>query len=160
MKNPSPKIYLGIDPGTTRIGYGIVRDDGGFFTCLDYGIIDNPGVSRTNDYVSTNISIHALVKKYHPAAAAVERLFFFKNQKTVMSVSEMRGVIMLSLAQAGIFIHEFTPMQIKLAICNYGMADKRQVQRMVRTLLKLEDEIKPDDAADALALAIACAGKI
>jgi crossover junction endodeoxyribonuclease RuvC len=92
--------------------------------------------------------------------AAVEKLFFFKNKKTIITVSEMRGVIMASLAIAGLPIREFTPLQVKQAVSSYGRADKTQVELMVRLILGLKDKIRPDDAADGLAIAICCANTI
>lgn len=152
-----PAVYLGIDPGTTRIGYGVIQDVGGIFTCLDYGIVDNPGRDRIADFTATHHAIQTLIVKHRPVASAVEKLFFFKNHKTIMPVGEMRGVIMLAIGQTGTPIYEQTPLQVKKTICNYGMADKKQVQRMVQTILRLEKPIQPDDAADALALAICAA---
>ncbi len=147
-------IILGIDPGTTRIGFGVVRVTGNKFEPLDYGIIKNPGKDKLFDYKNTARSLAELIKKHSPDVASVERLFFFKNQKTVMSVGEMRGVIMLTLANHDLPVVEFTPMQVKQAIASYGGADKKQVQKMVRLVLGIKEEIRPDDAADALAIAI------
>lgn len=151
-------ISLGIDPGTTRIGYGIVKHERNRMTCLAYGIISNPGKDKSLDYVDTEKQLAALIEQYQPDVAAIEKLFFFKNQKTVMAVSEMRGVLMLTLAKHAVPVEEFTPPQVKQNISAYGKADKEQVQRMVRMLLGIKERIAPDDAADALALAICCAG--
>ena len=151
-------ISLGIDPGTTRIGYGIIHHDRNRMVCVAYGIISNPGRDKFADYVDTEKQLAALIKKYKPDVAGIEKLFFFKNQKTVMAVSEMRGVLMLTLAKHHVPVQEFTPPQVKQNISAYGKADKAQVQRMVKMLLGIKEEIKPDDAADALALAICCAG--
>lgn len=147
-------VIIGIDPGTTQIGFGIIRNEGNRFESLDYGIIKNPGKDKLIDYKNTSKALSKLIKKYNPDIASVERLFFFKNQKTVMSVGEMRGVIMLTLANHNLTVVEFTPMQVKQALSGYGGADKNQVQRMVRLILAIKEEIKPDDAADALAIAI------
>lgn len=147
-------IILGIDPGTTQIGFGVVRVTGNKFESLDYGIIKNSGKDKLFYYKNTSHSLTELIKKHGPDVASVERLFFFKNQKTVMSVGEMRGVIMLTLANHNLPVLEFTPMQVKQALSGYGRADKKQVQRMVRLVLNIKEEIKPDDAADALAIAI------
>ncbi len=145
---------IGIDPGTTQIGFGVIKNEGNRFEVLDYGIIKNSGKDKLFDYKKTAKELSKLVTKHKPEIAVVEKLFFFKNQKTVMSVGEMRGVIMLTLANHNLNILEFTPMQIKQAISGYGGADKNQVQRMVRLILDIKEEIKPDDAADALAIAI------
>ncbi len=147
-------IIIGIDPGTTRIGFGIIKNEGNQFEPLDYGIIQNPGKEKLFDYQNTAKELSKLIKKYKPDLASVERLFFFKNQKTVMSVGEMRGVIMLTLANHNLPVVEFTPLQVKQSLSGYGGADKSQVQRMVRMILGIKEEIKPDDAADALAIAI------
>ncbi len=147
-------IIIGIDPGTTQIGFGVIKNEGNLFEMLDYGIIKNPGKDKLFDYKNTAKMLSKLITKYKPGVAVVEKLFFFKNQKTVMSVGEMRGVIMLTLANHNLNVLEFTPMQVKQALSGYGRADKNQVQRMVRLILGIEEEIKPDDAADALAIAI------
>ncbi|MEK7076477.1 MAG: crossover junction endodeoxyribonuclease RuvC [Patescibacteria group bacterium] len=147
-------VILGIDPGTTQIGFGIIKNEGNNFEALAYGIIKNSGKDRLFDYKSTAKELSKLITKYKPGIAVVEKLFFFKNQKTVMSVGEMRGVIMLTLANHNLNVLEFTPMQVKQAISGYGGADKNQVQRMVCLILGIKKEIKPDDAADALAIAI------
>ncbi len=150
-------IALGIDPGTTRIGYGVIQSDRNKMTCVAYGIISNGGKDKLLDFKETEKNLTALIKKYKPDMAGIEKLFFFKNQKTVMAVSEMRGVLLLTLAKHYIPIQEFTPPQVKQNISAYGRAQKDQVQRMVKLLLNLKDPIKPDDAADALAIAICCA---
>ena len=147
-------IIIGIDPGTTQIGFGVIRNEGNNFEVLDYGIIKNSGKDKLFDYKNTSKSLTKLIKKYSPDIASVERLFFFKNQKTVMAVGEMRGVIMLTLANHNLNVLEFTPLQVKQSLSGYGRADKNQVQRMVRLILGINEEIRPDDAADALAIAI------
>jgi len=147
-------VIIGIDPGTTQIGFGVIKNESNRFKALDYGIIKNSGKDKLFDYKKTAKELSKLIKKHKPELAVVERLFFFKNQKTVMSVGEMRGVIMLTLANHNLPVLEFTPMQIKQAVSGHGGADKNQVQRMVRLILGIKEEIKPDDAADALAIAI------
>lgn len=150
-------VILGIDPGTTQIGFGIIEKNGNKLICIDYGIIKNFGKDRIGGFQNTSKKISELIKKHSPELSSVEKLFLFKNQKTVMAVSEMRGVIMLTLANHGLPIYEFTPLQVKQAVSSYGRADKKQVESMVRLILGLKSEIKPDDAADALAIAICCA---
>lgn len=150
-------VILGIDPGTTQIGFGVVEKKNNKLACLDYGIIKNPGKDKALDYQNTAKKLSELIIKYSPDLTSVERLFMFKNQKTVMAVSEMRGVIMLTLSSHNLPIYEYTPLQVKQAVSSYGRADKKQVENMVRLILGLKEEIKPDDAADALAIAICCA---
>jgi crossover junction endodeoxyribonuclease RuvC len=150
-------ISLGIDPGTTRIGWGVIQSEHNHLSCLGYGILANDGKNKFQDFKETEKNLSALIKKYKPDVAGIEKLFFFKNQKTIMAVSEMRGVLMLTLAKHNLPIHEFTPLQVKQNISTYGRADKDQVQRMIRMLLNIKEPIKPDDAADALAIAICSA---
>src|SRR3989344_3077323 len=145
---------LGIDPGTTRIGFGLINNQGNCFEVIDYGILKNLSSDKMSNYKRVFGEISKLIKKHNPDIAVVEKLFFFKNQKTFMSVAEMRGVIMLTFAEHNIPTVEFTPIQIKQAISGHGRADKAQVQRMVKLILGIKEEIKPDDAADALAIAI------
>lgn len=149
-----PRTILGIDPGTGLIGFGVLRIDGSGFTCLEYGVIRNEGSDKIAGLINSERALTALIAKHRPDAASIERLFFANNQKTAMSVSEMRGVLLLTLAKHGLPVSEFTPLQVKQAVCNYGKADKEQVQKMVRMILKLPGKITPDDAADALAIAI------
>ena len=152
-------IILGIDPGTTRIGYGVIKKDQNNLRSLGYGLVPvSSGIGNTAKQVVDGIQ--KIIADYKPDIVAVEKLFFFKNQKTIISVSEMRGVIMASLAITGVPIMEFTPLQVKQAVSSYGRADKNQVETMVRLILSLKDKIKPDDAADGLAIAICCANNI
>lgn len=149
-------IYLGIDPGTHRIGYGIIRVSSQHMTSLAYGVIENIGADRSEHMSHVERSLTGLIQEWKPDAAGIEKLFFATNRKTAMAVSEMRGVILASLNRHDLRVHEFTPLQIKQAICGYGKADKKQVQRMVRMILKIAEPIRPDDASDALAIAICC----
>ncbi len=149
--------YLGIDPGTTRIGYGIIEEVRGVFSSLAWGIIENPGIHSSEDKAATVDNLRLLLKEYRPDKAGVERLFFMNNQRTAMAVSEMRGVLMLTLQQASVPVLEFTPQQVKLTVCGHGRATKRQVQDMVQLLLHIPQRVTPDDAADGLALALCCA---
>lgn len=151
-------IILGIDPGSTLIGYGVVKFENSQFSCLEYGAIRSSGLDALTRFKMTTDKITELVNKHKPDRAGVEKLFFFNNQRTAMAVSEMRGVIMNSIAGHGIKTFEFTPLQVKQFITGYGKADKKQVQQMAKMLLRLKEEIKPDDAADALAIAMCCAG--
>ncbi|MCH7480518.1 MAG: crossover junction endodeoxyribonuclease RuvC [Chloroflexi bacterium] len=149
-------LVIGIDPGTAITGYGLVQesDDGGL-VAVDYGVIITPPktpmpqrLAMLYDGLKEMLSVH------QPESAAVEKLFFSKNVRTAMSVGQARGVTLLALERAHISIAEYAPTEIKQAVSGYGGADKRQVQEMVRTLLNLDDIPKPDDAADALAVAI------
>jgi len=151
-------IFLGLDPGSERTGYGIVeKHPRSKLKCLVYGCITTPRIkSKSERLLLLEKEIRKLLKKYKPDAAAVESLFFFKNLKTAMPVSEARGVLLLALAQCKIPIYEFSPLQVKMTIAGYGRAEKKQVQRMVKETLSLQEMPKPDDAADGLAIAIAC----
>ncbi len=149
-------LALGIDPGTATTGYGLVREDGdGALEMVGCGVITTlAGVPMPERLVELHKGIADLVAKYQPTQAAVEKLFFQKNVKTAITVAQGRGVAILALAQAGLTVGEYTPLEIKQSIAGYGGADKYQVQQMVRALLNLADIPKPDDAADALAIAI------
>lgn len=151
-------IILGIDPGTASTGYGLIKKVGKDLRCLDYGCIETnqkyPHPLRLKDLEK---KLKKILKKHSPDRAAVEDLFFFKNLKTAMKVSQARGVILLTLAKENIPIFEYTPLQVKMLVSGFGKADKQQVQRMVQVLLNLKAIPKPDDAADALAVAICCA---
>jgi len=147
-------ISLGIDPGTTRIGYGVIQSDRNKMFCIAYGILATSNKDKLVNFKEAEKQLSVIIKKYKPEVAGIEKLFFFKNQKTIMAVSEMRGVIMLTLAKHNLPIHEFTPLQVKQNISAYGRADKNQVQHMVKNILKLKEIPRPDDAADALAIAL------
>lgn len=149
-------LALGIDPGTTQIGIGIIKYENSKFSCVHYGIIKNKGNDKMNYFRNTTEALCSLIKEHQPDIVGIEKLFFFNNQKTVMAVSEMRGAILSVLANHNLNVREFTPLEIKQAISGYGRADKKQIQRMVRLILNLNEQIKPDDAADALAIAICC----
>jgi crossover junction endodeoxyribonuclease RuvC len=156
-------IILGIDPGTATTGYGVIdyqKKNKKQVVCLDYGIIQtSPKQSVGERLIRLNFDLNEIIKKYKPEMAAVESLFFFKNLKTAMPVSQARGVIIYTLSKKNVPFIEFTPLQAKTAVTGYGKATKNQVQKMVQQLLCLEELPKPDDAADALAIAICCADK-
>lgn len=147
---------IGIDPGTAITGYGIVReDDSGNLIAVDYGVIQTPAKKPMPErLVQLYRRMKEILLLHQPDCAAVEKLFFQKNVRTAISVGQGRGVAILALAEAGIAVAEYTPLAIKQAVTGYGGADKGQIQQMVRALLNLEDIPKPDDAADALAVAI------
>ncbi len=151
---------LGIDPGTAIIGWGLIKKTK-TLKVIDYGCIKtSPDLSTAERLNKLHKELNLLIKKYKPDIVAVEDIFFFKNLKTVIKVSQARGVILLTAAKLKIKIAEYTPLQVKQAVACYGRADKTQVQKMVKTLLNLKEIPKPDDAADALAVAICCANSI
>ncbi|MCB2210020.1 crossover junction endodeoxyribonuclease RuvC [bacterium] len=149
-------LVLGIDPGIAITGYGLIQtDDRNEYACVDYGVITTPaGMPDAERLQILFDQLSDLIHLHRPESSAVEKLFFQKNVKTAISVGQARGVAMLTLAQAGLSIAEYTPNEVKQAVCGYGNAGKGQVQRMVQALLRLTDLPKPDDAADALAVAI------
>lgn len=153
-------IIIGIDPGTTRIGYGVVKSEGNKITPVDYGLISNPGKIRESDLMSTYDQLSTIIDKYKPDKISIERLFFKQNIKTALSVSEFRGVILLVCAKKGVPVVELTPSEVKSGVSGYGKADKNQVHRMVKMILGIKEDIKPDDVADALAIAICGASNI
>ncbi|HUT96162.1 MAG TPA: crossover junction endodeoxyribonuclease RuvC [Candidatus Paceibacterota bacterium] len=150
-------IILGIDPGTAITGYGII-EKGEKLEMIKYGCIKTTTDLSTAERLNKlHAELEKLIKKYKPEIVAVEDIFFFKNLKTAIKVSQARGVILLAIAQSKIRVAEYTPLQIKQAVACYGRAEKSQVQKMVKVLLDLREIPKPDDAADALAVAICCA---
>lgn len=151
-------IVLGIDPGTARLGYGLLRKEGSKLLHLEHGCFETPkGMPQAERLYSLHASLGELIARSKPAMVGVEKLFFQKNVKTAMAVSEARGVILLAMQTGALPISEFTPMQVKMAVTGYGAADKRQVQEMVRRLFSLKEIPRPDDAADALAIAYCAA---
>ncbi|MEK9152399.1 MAG: crossover junction endodeoxyribonuclease RuvC [Patescibacteria group bacterium] len=152
------KVYLGIDPGIADTGYGLVAASGDGDRCLAYGSIRTPaGLDPAARFLKLAFELRSVIAKYHPAQAALERVYFAKNVKTASAVTEARGVIRLCLAETEVPCVEYNPSDVKLAVCGSGAAAKGQVQKMVATLLGLEAIPKPDDAADALALALTIA---
>nr|MBC7245799.1 crossover junction endodeoxyribonuclease RuvC [Chloroflexota bacterium] len=148
-------VILGVDPGVAITGYGIIRLDGDAVHSIAYGTIATPShLALPLRLQHLYRELRNLIDTYHPAEASVEELFFARNVRTALSVGHARGVILLALAHAGLPTYEYTPLQVKQSITGYGLASKEQMQQMVRLLLKLEDIPKPDDAADALAVAI------
>lgn len=146
---------LGLDPGTATTGYGIVDVVDGDVRAVDYGVIetspDDPPEQRLRTIFQ---QLNALIAEHRPERAAVEQLFFGRNITTAIAVGQARGVLLLALADAGIPISEYSPPKVKEAVTGYGKAEKRQMQLMVRHLLDLAETPQPDDAADALAVAI------
>jgi len=149
-------LVLGVDPGTATTGYGLVTEtEPGDLKAVDFGVITTPaGMPTADRLVALHKQLTEIVQLHCPHSCAVEKLFFQRNVATAMAVGEARGVILLTLAEAGISPVEYTPMEVKMAVTGFGAADKRQVQQMTKILLGLRDIPRPDDAADALALAI------
>jgi crossover junction endodeoxyribonuclease RuvC len=149
-------LALGIDPGTATTGYGLVRlERDGSLVAVKYGVILTPkDASASARLEMIYDELCSFVNKYKPETAAVEKLFFSRNVTTALAVGQARGVVMLALQKAGVEIFEYTPKEVKNAVAGYGGADKKQVQEMVRALLQLDSIPRPDDAADALAIAI------
>jgi crossover junction endodeoxyribonuclease RuvC len=149
-------LVLGIDPGTATTGYGLVRDrEDGSLESLTYGTIQTPaGVAEQQRLSMLFHQLNELLLLHRPDSCAVEKLFFQSNVKTAIAVGQARGVVLLAISEAGLDMAEYTPNEVKLAVAGYGSAGKRQVQEMVRVLLELPGIPKPDDAADALAIAI------
>ncbi|MFH1412424.1 MAG: crossover junction endodeoxyribonuclease RuvC [bacterium] len=151
-------IILGIDPGIADTGYGVIEKQGNELINIDYGSIKTPAKTDMGKRLdSINKELKKIIKKHKPDLIAIEQLFFCKNVKTALIVGQARGVILLTCEQQKVPTTEFTPLQVKQAVAAYGGAGKMQVQKMVKILLKLEDIPKPDDAADALAIAICAA---
>jgi crossover junction endodeoxyribonuclease RuvC len=148
-------IVLGVDPGTAITGYGVVEEIEGRLRAIEYGAVTTPaGQPLTFRLQTIYRELRDLAGRYRLTSASVEKLFFSRNVRTAMNVGHARGVALLALADAGVEIREYTPTEVKQAVSGYGGADKLQVQQMVRTLLQLDDIPRPDDAADALAVAI------
>lgn len=147
-------IFLGIDPGFARTGYGIVIIEKGEILPINYGCVEtSPKLTFDARLKQIHIEIKHVLEKYNPHYMCIEKLYFNNNAKTALEVGQARGVMLLTAFQHDMPIYEFTPTEVKQAITGYGKADKRQVQMMVQNLLKLKDIPQPDDAADALAIA-------
>lgn len=152
---------IGIDPGTGILGFGVIDVDGSKFTLVDAGVIRTP--VKEDDAIRLHTifdELSEIIRLTQPHMMSVEKLFFARNVTTAMTVAQARGVVLLCAKQAGIDIHEYTPMQIKQAITGYGRADKKQIQEMVKLQLGLTAIPKPDDAADALAAALTHAATV
>ncbi len=150
------RIVIGIDPGTAITGYGVIRElEGGELEWLNHGVITTPSdwdEPRRLLYIYQ--TLREIIEENQPDCCAVEKLFFQKNVRTAFSVGQGRGAALIAAAEADLPVGEYTPLEIKLAVVGYGNADKKQVQQMVKILLELEELPHPDDAADALAVAI------
>ena len=157
-------IILGIDPGYAIVGYGIIRYENNRFTILDFGAITTPaGMAFEERLKCIYEDLCYLFDKYKPDAMAIEKLFFNTNKKTAVDVAQARGVILLAAKMNGAECFEYTPLQVKQSVVGYGRAEKKQVQEMTRQILNLSAVPKPDDTADALAMAIChahCSGSV
>ena len=154
-------IILGIDPGTATTGFGIIESQKNKLKVLGFGCIEtdkNLDMPERLNLIAKELK--NIIKKYKPQIMAVEELFFFKNSKTVITVGQARGVILFVGKDQGLKICEYTPLQVKQAVVGYGRAEKRQVQQMVKSILGLDEVPKPDDAADALAVAVCCESSV
>lgn len=149
-------VVIGIDPGTATTGYGLIREaDDGSLSVLDYGaILTPPDLPMSRRLLELHRRLHEILLLHRPDSGAVEKLFFQRNVRTALTVGQARGVVLLALAEFGMEAAEYTPLEIKQAVVGYGGADKNQVQQMVRAILGLSDIPRPDDTADALAVAI------
>lgn len=155
---------LGIDPGYATIGYGIVEYDNFRFKTISYGAVTTTPQKAFSDRLCDIFNdINTLIETYHPDCLSIEKLYFNTNTTTAIDVAQARGVILLAARKSGIDIFEYTPLQVKQSITGYGRAEKHQVMEMVKNLLGLNAVPKPDDTADALALAIChghCSGSL
>ncbi|MDO8557926.1 MAG: crossover junction endodeoxyribonuclease RuvC [bacterium] len=148
-------IILGIDPGNARCGWGVVEKSGGHFTCISYGCVEtSKSLPAAERLLQLDKELSGLIQKFAPAEGAVEDIFLFKNPKTVIRVAEARGVILSRFAREDIPLFSYTPLQVKQAVTSYGRAEKGQVLKMIMRILKLTSPPEPDDAADALAIAL------
>ncbi|MGE5631096.1 MAG: crossover junction endodeoxyribonuclease RuvC [Caulobacteraceae bacterium] len=148
-------IILGVDPGIAILGYGLVGYEANKFTVIDYGAITTEaGTPMSRRLTLIYDDLINLIVKYKPDVFAVEELFFNKNIKTALTVGHARGVAVLAASKSGVPVYEYTPLQVKQAVVGYGRAEKKQIQQMVKILLNLREIPKPDDVADALAVAL------
>lgn len=162
-------IILGIDPGTATTGYGVIRIKNKSkskrskkitFECIEYGFIQtSPSFSAPERLRKINNDLNKIIKKHQPSILAIESLYFFKNLKTAIPVSQAEGVILLTAAKKKIPVEFFTPLQVKSIITNNGWAKKEEVQKKIKRILKIKENLKPDDVADALAIAVSSALK-
>ncbi len=148
-------IILGIDPGYAIVGYGLLDYRNNHFSIVDYGaILTDAGTPFNRRLEIIYDELDEIIEKYHPEVMSIEKVFYNSNAKTVIDVSQARGVIMLCAQKHNLHAFEYTPLQVKQSVVGYGRADKKQVQEMTRRILNLEKVPKPDDTADALAMAI------
>ncbi|MGE5371753.1 MAG: crossover junction endodeoxyribonuclease RuvC [Solirubrobacterales bacterium] len=148
-------LVLGIDPGTATTGYGLVSGSGSRLVMEATGVVKTAaGLDLSTRLLQIHHEVNQIIDRYQPDCMAIEELFFNQNAKTFFAVAQSRGAVILTAAQRGLPVAEYTPLQVKQAVVGYGRAEKRQIQEMVKRLLNLAAIVKPDDAADALAIAI------
>ncbi len=153
-------IILGIDPGTAALGYGIIERTRNRLRAIDYGVVETPASMELPERLATiHVAVWDLIELHVPEIVAVERLFFTKNVQTAFAVGQARGVVLLAAAQHGLCVREATPNEVKVAVAGHGSAGKEQVQRMTQAVLGLPELPEPDDAADALAIAVTIANR-
>lgn len=148
---------LGIDPGSTTIGYGVINYNGNNSqpSAIGYGYIDlKQCTGQENRLLQLHKDLKELLKQYKPDTIAIENIYFFKNAKTITKVIQSKGVILLTAAQSKINVHEYTPLQVKQTVSGYGKADKRFIKKSIQSSLGIKSDIKPDDVSDALAIAL------
>lgn len=154
MNKKSVRV-LGIDPGFGRLGWAVLDGNRVKQSLVGWGCFETEsGIESARRYELVVLELERLIEEYEPGVAAVEDIFFFKNAKTVIRVAESRGVVVVGCKRAGLEVFDYTPLQVKQAVSGYGRADKKQVQQMVKTILKLDKIPKPDDAADAVAVGL------
>jgi crossover junction endodeoxyribonuclease RuvC len=155
LEIPKTLRVLGIDPGTAIVGWAVLEEKNGVVKPLGYGHIStSPKCTTEERLFEVACDLEKVIQTYKPHESAVEDLFFFKNLKTVMKVSQARGAILLTLEKKCVSIASYTPLQVKQALTGYGRAEKKQIQLMVKQILKLKEIPKPDDTADAIAIAL------
>lgn len=146
---------IGIDVGFAILGWSIIEKSGSSYNLIEYGVIETAKEDLIENRLKEIYSkLSYIIQQYKPDVSAVESLFFFKNQKTVINVGQVRGVILLALANNNIEVNNYTPLEVKVSVTGYGRAEKKQVQEMVKLICKLDTIPKPDDAADAIAIGI------
>jgi crossover junction endodeoxyribonuclease RuvC len=146
---------MGIDPGSIKSGYGIVDKTGQDLEAVEFGVIRTSSKTALSErLLQIHKRLHALIEQFQPDVVAVEDVFFAQNAKSALKLGQSRGAILLTAAQSGLEVAEYSPLEVKQSVVGYGRADKVQVQHMVKTLLGLQEIPRPDDAADALAIAI------
>ena len=151
-------LILGIDPGTTTVGYCLLQKDGRDIKLVEADAIKTvPKLEQAEKILIISDKLKKIIDIHRPSVLAIEKVFFFKNNKTAMSVAEAKGAIILTAKNLGLKVYEYTPLEVKMALTGYGRADKKQVEYMVKNVLKLETTPKLDDITDAMAIAITCA---
>ncbi|MDP2668868.1 MAG: crossover junction endodeoxyribonuclease RuvC [bacterium] len=153
-------IVLGIDPGTHRMGYGVVRKEGGRQVFVDAGLVTIKTKNGFGALLDIKNELEKIIKKFKPRAVAIEKIYFSKNVKTAIAVAQARGVAILAALENGVEVREFGPNEVKGSITGYGLADKKAVLKMVKLTLNEPDLMVIDDASDALALAIICINRL